>query len=87
MHAEEEREEDAEDKCRPSLTLSGLCLATSEAPRGAAVWPPLDLLAGCRLLGTEGHGPLFFIFLFFIFQWILSYIEMKQPWVYMCSPS
>ena len=19
--------------------------------------------------------------------WILSYIEMKQPWVYMCSPS
>ena len=32
----------------------------------------------------------FFFLLFFIFfylWWILSYIEMKQPWVYMCSPS
>ena len=31
----------------------------------------------------------FFNFYFFIFYlwWILSYIEMKQPWVYMCSPS
>ena len=31
-----------------------------------------------------------FLFLFFYFlylQWILSYIEMKQPRVYMCSPS
>ena len=29
-----------------------------------------------------------FIYLFiFYFWWILSYIEMKQPWVYMCSPS
>ena len=26
-----------------------------------------------------------FIFLFYLW-WILSYIEMKQPWVYMCSP-
>ena len=26
-------------------------------------------------------------FFFFYLQWILSYIEMKQPWVYMCSPS
>ena len=24
---------------------------------------------------------------FFNLWWILSYIEMKQPWVYMCSPS
>ena len=24
---------------------------------------------------------------FFYLWWILSYIEMKQPWVYMCSPS
>ena len=24
---------------------------------------------------------------FTILQWVLSYIEMKQPWVYMCSPS
>ena len=24
---------------------------------------------------------------FFFLWWILSYIEMKQPWVYMCSPS
>ena len=31
--------------------------------------------------------PLFFFFLFFYLWWILSYIEMKQPWVYMCSPS
>ena len=40
---------------------------------------------------------LFFLLLFFFFNyyyyyfffivWILSYIEMKQPWVYMCSPS
>ena len=30
---------------------------------------------------------LFFILFFFYLQWILSYIEMKQPWVYMCSPS
>ena len=28
----------------------------------------------------------FFLFIYFL-QWILSYIEMKQPWVYMCSPS
>ena len=24
---------------------------------------------------------------FTILQWVLSYIEMKQPWIYMCSPS
>ena len=30
---------------------------------------------------------LIFIFFKFYLQWILSYIEMKQPWVYMCSPS
>ena len=29
----------------------------------------------------------FFFFLFFYLWWILSYIEMKQPRVYMCSPS
>ena len=28
-----------------------------------------------------------FLFLFFYLSWILSYIEMKQPWVYMRSPS
>ena len=28
-----------------------------------------------------------FFFFFFFLWWILSYIEMKQPWVYMCSPS
>ena len=27
------------------------------------------------------------VFFFFFLEWILSYIEMKQPWVYMCSPS
>ena len=27
------------------------------------------------------------IVFFFYLWWILSYIEMKQPWVYMCSPS
>ena len=26
-------------------------------------------------------------FFFFYLWWTLSYIEMKQPWVYMCSPS
>ena len=33
--------------------------------------------------------PFFFYFEFFFFYlwWILSYIEMKQKWVYMCSPS
>ena len=30
---------------------------------------------------------LFYFFFFFYLWWILSYIEMKQPWVYMCSPS
>ena len=29
----------------------------------------------------------FFFFSFFYLWWILSYIEMKQPWVYMCLPS
>ena len=29
----------------------------------------------------------FFFFFFSFSWWILSYIEMKQPWVYMCSPS
>ena len=24
---------------------------------------------------------------FTILQWVLSYIEMNQPWIYMCSPS
>ena len=28
----------------------------------------------------------FYLFIFYLW-WILSYIEMKQPWVYMCSPS
>ena len=27
------------------------------------------------------------MFCFFFLWWILSYIEMKQPWVYMCFPS
>ena len=27
------------------------------------------------------------LFFFFYLWWILSYIEMKQPWVHMCSPS
>ena len=29
----------------------------------------------------------YFFFKFFYLWWILSYIEMKQPRVYMCSPS
>ena len=29
----------------------------------------------------------FIFYFFFYLQWILSYIEMKQPWVYMYSPS
>ena len=31
---------------------------------------------------TIYNGKLFF---FFFLWWILSYIKMKQPWVYMCS--
>ena len=30
---------------------------------------------------------LFCFVLCFLLYWIFSYIEMKQPWVYMCSPS
>ena len=30
---------------------------------------------------------LFYFFNFFYLWWILSYTEIKQPWVYMCSPS
>ena len=30
---------------------------------------------------------IFFFNFFFLLWWILSYIEMKQPWVYMCPPS
>ena len=29
----------------------------------------------------------YFFIIIFLLQWILSYIEMKQPWVYTCSPS
>ena len=40
---------------------------------------------------TYIHKHSFFFFLFFylfiFLWWILSYIEMKQPMVYMCSPS
>ena len=48
--------------------------------------------SGKRLKSCSGYGEkwrhiLFFLLLFFYLQWILSYIEMKQPWVYMCSPS
>ena len=32
-------------------------------------------------------SPVFFFFFFFYLWWILSYIEMKQARVYMCSPS
>ena len=32
-------------------------------------------------------GGFFFFFFFFYLWWILSYIEMTQLWVYMCSPS
>ena len=41
-------------------------------------------------IGGNWQLSLFFFFHFFIFfylWWILSYIEMKKPWVYMCSPS
>ena len=34
----------------------------------------------------ENKGP-YSSFFFFFLWWILSYIKMKQPWVYMCSPS
>ena len=33
------------------------------------------------------NGSVNSFFFFFYLWWILSYIEMKQPWVYMCSPS
>ena len=48
------------------------------------------ICAQCWQMSRERHFliPLFFFsFFFFYFWWILSYIEMKQPWVYMCSPS
>ena len=35
--------------------------------------------------------PIYFYLLeanyFIILQWVLSYIDMNQPWIYMCSPS
>ena len=34
-----------------------------------------------------GEDSFFFFIFFFNLWWILSYIEMKHPWVYMCSPS
>ena len=37
--------------------------------------------------GSKNYIFIFFIFYFFYLWWILSYIEMKQPRVYMCSPS
>ena len=41
------------------------------------------------LLGLNVISFFFFFFFFFFFYlwWILTYIEMKQPRVYMCSPS
>ena len=43
-----------------------------------------------KWLGSEQwYFLFFFIFILFIlfFQWFLSYIDMNQPWIYMCSPS
>ena len=39
------------------------------------------------LLTNTKFFKFYFLFYFFNLWWILSYIEMKQPWVYMCSPS
>ena len=49
----------------------------------------------CIQMGISFFSPLavasllffYFYYYFFFLWWILSYIEMKQPWVYMCSPS
>ena len=38
-----------------------------------------------EFMALSRNASLFF-FIFYLW-WILSYIEMKQPWVYMCSPS
>ena len=46
--------------------------------------------AGNNLQALYYLSLFFFVtsFLFFFYLWwILSYIEMKQPWVYICSPS
>ena len=47
------------------------------------------------LLSVKPWFFIFFIFIFYqleanyftILQWFLSYIDMNQPWIYMCSPS
>ena len=40
------------------------------------------------------HDDFFFIYFYYleanyfkILQWFLPYIDMNQPWIYMCSPS
>ena len=55
------------------------------------IWSSLDAKQNVFyfiLLFSECILFFYYYFLFFFnLLWILSYIEMKQPWVYMCSPS
>ena len=58
---------------------------------GDAIQPSHPVTSFCSCLqsypASESFLFLFFFFFFFYLWWILSYIEMKQPRVYMCSPS
>ena len=47
----------------------------------------LKILNLVIVLQPSSLSMIFFFIFFFYLWWILSYIEMKQPWVYMCSPS
>ena len=80
-----------------SLAASGaaLCLKCVGVSLQCFSCAPAGAL-GCVGLGVVVHWPnylaacvIFYLFYLFIFYlwWILSYIEMKQPRVYMCSPS
>ena len=53
------------------------------------MFPLFYLQSICHeVMGPDTMALIFFsFFYFFNLWWILSYIEMKQPWVYMCSPS
>ena len=57
------------------------------------IWAQIMKLVTCKTdkQAFSCNRNLFFLSFFFLFiiffylWWILSYIEMKQPWVYMCS--
>ena len=64
-------------------------MLTSDATAPSTAPHSKQLLDTILLGGRMAPGVLLQILSLFFFYlwWILSYFEMKQPWVYMCSPS